>query len=144
MEWKWKLSGRGISTGNSPSEVHSVRFSRMMEDILRRTGKAMVPAVTAIWRGESGLNPRREQNCSRKLSSTWVQRGESEEKASWYGEEEVLLTQHSAFIKRAISGISLMSNEKGESDLQDGVVGRRGSLLGRRPEPEVLDLLCPS
>ena len=59
-----------------------MRFSRMMLDILRSTGRAIVPAVTAMERGECGDKPRREQNCSRKERVTWDQWGEWGEKES--------------------------------------------------------------
>ena len=54
----------------------------MMDDILRRTGRAIVPAVTAMERGEDGEKPRREQNCSRKWVFMWDQWGEWGEKES--------------------------------------------------------------
>ena len=49
-------------TGSSCCVVHSVRFSFMIVWSLRRVGKAIAPAVAAMYRGESADKPRSEQN----------------------------------------------------------------------------------
>jgi len=62
MLWNWYLGGSGISTGNSFTVLHAVFFSLLMLVILRRVGRAIAPAVAAMYRGDSAERPRREQN----------------------------------------------------------------------------------
>lgn len=62
----------GRLTGSSFCVVHSVRFAFMIVCSLRRVGRAIAPAVVAMYRGESAERPRSEQNSRVKEFATSV------------------------------------------------------------------------
>lgn len=51
-----------VLTGSSFCDVHSVRFAFMMVCSFSSVGRAIAPAVVAIYKGESADSPRSEQN----------------------------------------------------------------------------------
>lgn len=62
IEWNIMLLGNAISTGNSLAVVHSVRFSLTIVANFSRVGRAIAPAVAAMYSGDSAERPRRAQN----------------------------------------------------------------------------------
>ncbi len=70
IEWNRYDGGSGVSTGNSFSEVHSVRFCFWMVWSFMSVGRAIAPAVAATYSGESADSSSKEQNSRVKEVAT--------------------------------------------------------------------------
>ena len=72
------LRGSAISTASSSCVVHSVRFTFTIDASFNSVGKAIAPAVTATYSGDSAESPSKEQNSLVKDVQTSVQEDDDE------------------------------------------------------------------